>query len=113
MATEVHVPGAVAEVRGEGLADEVAVEEPLEIRVDGRPLAVTMRTPGHDEELALGFLYGEGLIAEPRTAGPPADLAANTIEVPGPLRRGPDTRPFFQASSGGGSGKGAAGGGGG
>ena len=45
--------------------DEVAVEEPLEIRVDGAPLAVTMRTPGHDEELALGFLYGEGLIRRP------------------------------------------------
>ena len=43
-------------------SDEVAVEEPLEIRVDGAALAVTMRTPGHDEELALGFLYGEGLI---------------------------------------------------
>ena len=42
--------------------DTVAVEEPLEIRVDGEPVAVTMRTPGHDEELALGFLYGEGLI---------------------------------------------------
>lgn len=45
----------------EGIPDEVAVEEPLEIRVDGRPLAVTMRTPGHDEELAAGFLYGEGM----------------------------------------------------
>ena len=45
--------------------DEVAVEEPLEIRVDGAPLAVTMRTPGHDEELALGFLHGEGLIDSP------------------------------------------------
>ena len=51
--------------RGE---DEVAVEEPLEIRVDSEPLAVTMRTPGHDEELALGFLYGEGLIDGPRAA---------------------------------------------
>ena len=51
-----------------------AVEEPLEIRVDGEPLAVTMRTPGHDEELALGFLYGEGLIdaaAPRRPAGRP------------------------------------------
>ena len=36
--------------------DSIAVEEPLEIRVDGRPLAVTMRTPGHDVELAHGFL---------------------------------------------------------
>jgi FdhD protein len=45
--------------------DAVAVEEPLEIRVDGEPVAVTMRTPGNDEELALGFLYGEGLIDAP------------------------------------------------
>ena len=42
--------------------DEVAVEEPLEIQVDTRPVAVTMRTPGHDEELAAGFLLSEGLI---------------------------------------------------
>ena len=49
----------------DGVRDAVAVEEPLEIRVDGEPLAVTMRTPGHDEELALGFLYGEGLIEGP------------------------------------------------
>ena len=44
----------------DGVRDEVAVEEPLEIRVDGAPLAVTMRTPGHDEELALGFLTARG-----------------------------------------------------
>ena len=50
----------------DGEEDLVAVEEPLEIRVDGAPLAVTMRTPGHDEELALGFLFGEGLIDGPR-----------------------------------------------
>ena len=43
--------------------DVVAVEEPLEIRIDGRPVAVTMRTPGHDEELALGFALSEGLRA--------------------------------------------------
>ena len=58
--TEVHVHGAHATVRAPGLEDEVAVEEPLEIRVDGRPLVVTMRTPGHDEELALGFLLRRG-----------------------------------------------------
>src|ERR1044072_318607 len=39
----------------------VGAEEPLEIRVDGEPVAVTMRTPGHDEELALGFAVGQGL----------------------------------------------------
>ena len=41
----------------------VAVEAPLEIRVGDRPLVITMRTPGHDEELAAGFLFGEGVIA--------------------------------------------------
>jgi FdhD protein len=105
--TEVHVRGAHATVRAEGFEDEVAVEEPLEIRVGGRALAVTMRTPGHDEELALGFLYGEGLIDGPRAAGPPADLAGNTIEVEGPLLREPSSRSFFTSSSCGVCGKGA------
>jgi FdhD protein len=91
----------------DGVADEVAVEEPLEIRVDGEPLAVTMRTPGHDEELALGFLHGEGLIAEPREAAPPADLAANAIDVAGPLARDPGERRFYTSSSCGVCGKGA------
>ncbi|WP_206446024.1 formate dehydrogenase accessory sulfurtransferase FdhD [Agrococcus sp. KRD186] len=44
-------------------ADMLAVEEPLEIRVQGTPLAVTMRTPGNDVELATGFLVSEGVIA--------------------------------------------------
>jgi FdhD protein len=105
--TEVHLRGAVASVTAVGLEDEVAVEEPLEIRVDGEPLAVTMRTPGHDEELALGFLYGEGLIDAPRPAGPPADLANNTIEVTGPLTREPSSRSFYTTSSCGVCGKGA------
>ena len=43
--------------------DQVAVEEPLEIRLDGHPVAVVMRTPGHDEELAAGFLVTEGIIS--------------------------------------------------
>ena len=44
------------------VADEVAREEPLEIRVGGRPVSVTMRTPGHDAELAAGFLLSEGIV---------------------------------------------------
>lgn len=46
-------------------SDEVAEEEPLEIRVKNRAVSVTMRTPGHDEELAAGFLLTEGIIAHP------------------------------------------------
>jgi FdhD protein len=86
--------------------DSVAVEEPLEIRVNGSAVAVTMRTPGHDEELALGFLLSEGI--NPQHAAPPGDLAANTIEVeaeafdPAGLER-----HFYTSSSCGVCGKGA------
>ncbi len=100
-------PRAYAEVVRDGERDEVAVEEPLEIRVDGEPLSVTMRTPGHDEELALGFLLGEGLIDGPRRAGPSEDLAANVVEVEGPLLRDPGARRFYTTSSCGVCGKGA------
>ncbi|HXG76572.1 MAG TPA: formate dehydrogenase accessory sulfurtransferase FdhD [Gaiellaceae bacterium] len=86
--------------------DAVAVEEPLEIRIGGEPVAVTMRTPGHDEELALGFCLTEGL--EPVAARVPPDLPANTVDVqasgfdPERLRR-----HFYTSSSCGVCGKGA------
>ena len=91
---------------GRSERDSVAVEEPLEIRIGGAPVAVTMRTPGHDEELALGFCLSEGL--RPVSARLPDDLAANTVEVAAPgfdperLRRS-----FYTTSSCGVCGKGA------
>jgi FdhD protein len=93
--------------------DELAVEEPLEIRVDGEPLAVTMRTPGEDDELAVGFLAGEGLIGGPgdvEAVGPTEDLAANVVDVRtrAGLRRDPSgERNFYLSSSCGVCGKGA------
>jgi FdhD protein len=95
-----RVPGGAVE------PDEVAVEEPLEIRVNGEAVAVTMRTPGHDEELALGFCLSEGIA--PVAAAPPADLAANAVNVevpefdPSVVRRN-----FYTSSSCGVCGKGA------
>jgi FdhD protein len=91
----------------DGQSDLVAVEEPLELRVDGEPVAVTMRTPGNDEELAAGFLYGEGLVHEAPRVGLTDDLAANAIEVEGPLARELTGRRFYTTSSCGVCGKGA------
>src|ERR1700736_2206245 len=45
--------------------DDLTIEEPLEIRIGRRTLATTMRTPGHDEELAAGFLVSEGIVRQP------------------------------------------------
>ena len=55
-----RISGGVAQP---ATGDDVVVEEPLEIRAAGDTLAVTMRTPGHDRELAIGFLFAEGVIA--------------------------------------------------
>jgi FdhD protein len=67
--------------------DSLAAEEPLEIRVDGTPLTVTMRTPGNDLELAAGFLLTEGIIesrdqlAMIRAAAPDIAAKSNVVEV--------------------------------
>jgi len=83
----VHGPSA-----GDHALDEIAVEEPLEIRVAGDPVSITMRTPGQDRELALGFLYGEGVIRSIDDVGsvahcgrPDDEGYGNVIDVlPGP-----------------------------
>src|SRR3954454_15952453 len=87
-------------VRDDGVADRVAVEEPLEIRVGGEAMAVTMRTPGHDEELAVGFLHGEGLLAGP-VAGvrPPPDPVANVVDADAERAQRPTARRFYTSSS--------------
>jgi FdhD protein len=70
-------------------SDTVAVEEPLEIRLGYGPatnrqrtvVAVTMRTPGHDAELAIGFLFSEGLLADPADLLSVQTVAANSVRV--------------------------------
>ena len=90
--------------------DTLAAEEPLEIRVDKRALAVTMRTPGDDVDLALGFLLTEGVIRAPedvRTAilcaGDQAPNTYNVVDVvlaPGvPAPDTDPTRAFYTTSS--------------
>ena len=68
-------------------ADAIAVEEPLEIRVAGAPLSVTMRTPGHDVELAAGFLVSEGVIHR-------GDQFARAIHCGGPGTGGADGNTY-------------------
>lgn len=98
------------EGRVQARQDDLAAEEPLEIRVAGRPLTVTMRTPGQDFELAAGFLFTEGIIEKPEqivaireAAGTKVTERGNVVEV----ELAPDVsldlegtqRNFFAASS--------------
>jgi len=61
--------------------DLVAVEEPLEIRVAGKPISITMRTPGNDAELAAGFLFGEGLLRGRDDVAHISIAASNVVQV--------------------------------
>ncbi len=79
--------------------DELTKEEPLEIRIGRKVVATTMRTPGHDEELAIGFLVTEGIIREPNSIESverPNDSKGNDNVVVVTLNAG--LKPKFSAS---------------
>jgi FdhD protein len=91
--------------------DQVVIEAPLEFRVDGRPGAVTMRTPGHDEELVRGFLFSEGVIGaasdiramrRPPAAAPADEGNVLDVELVSSLarRRIPERSGYASASCG-------------
>ncbi len=98
------VAGGVAQE----LPDPVVVEEPLELQVGGAPLVVTMRTPGHDEELAAGWLFGEGLLDSREDllslrGGEGAGAAGNVVAVrlrdERPLDAARASRSFLSSSA--------------
>jgi len=117
--------GPVSEVQIDALrdagsvhrVDAIAIEEPLEIRLvragaaaddnggPGRPVSITMRTPGHDAELAVGFLHGEGLLREPRDVvdarhcGPSGNVIRITVRADLPLDLDRLNRNFYTTSS--------------
>jgi len=114
MRSSVQVP--VQRVHRSGVTSEehdlIATEEPLEIRIDGRGVAVTMRTPGHDLELAAGFLYTEGVIDGPDDISAmahvddPSDPKGNTVDtvlapgVPAARRHKADRASYASSSCG-------------
>ena len=111
----------IDELRDAGNArrsDVIAVEEPLEIRLmrdglpeadenggTGRSISITMRTPGHDAELAIGFLHGEGLLREPRDiistghCGPTGNILRITARADLSLDLARLARNFYSTSS--------------
>jgi FdhD protein len=92
-------------------SDELAVEEPLEIRLQHgpsgcrieSPISVTMRTPGNDEELAIGFLFTEGIIIDAQMIDAVTTLSDNSIRISLKENVSPDTgklqRHFYTSSS--------------
>src|SRR5438067_13070367 len=90
------------------IEDEVVVEEPLEIRVNGESLSVTMRTPGHDFDLAVGLLFTEGIVRSrdeigtiaycPDEEQPELKNVVNVVLVDG-ARKFESSRRFWSNSS--------------
>ena len=121
MKSPVHRDVQIDALRDAGNArrsDVIAVEEPLEIRLmrdglpeadenggTGRSISITMRTPGNDAELAVGFLYGEGVLREPRDVvdaglcGPTGNVMRVTVRADLPLDLARLTRNFYTTSS--------------
>ena len=114
---EVHID-ALRDAGNARRSDAIAVEEPLEIRLmrdglpeaddnggTGRSISITMRTPGHDAELAVGFLYGEGLLREARDVvdvgpcGPTGNVIRVTARADLPLDLKKLGRNFYTTSS--------------
>jgi FdhD protein len=95
----------------DGQRDEVAVEEPLELRIEGRNIAIVMRTPGNDRELAAGFLVTEGIVRHAseifeitqcltsRTAGENGNMVEVTLKNPSSVDFTKLTRHVFSSSS--------------
>jgi FdhD protein len=96
---------ALRDGRAAVVEDDLAIEEPLEIRVDGEPFSVTMRTPGHDLELAAGFLVSEGIVAARRElpvlepVGAEGNVVAATIAGPGAVLARQRRRALYVSSS--------------
>ena len=80
------------------LEETVAVEEPLEIHINGQPWITTMRTPGHDRELALGLLYSEGLLADLVDVDSIV-VEDNVVLIEGQISIDGHTRGFVRSSS--------------
>ncbi len=111
---DVHIE-ALRDAGNAHRSDAIAVEEPLEIRLareggadhggTGRSLSITMRTPGHDCELALGFLHGEGVIREARDVvavapcGPSGNVVRVTVRADLPFDFERLARNFYTTSS--------------
>ena len=78
------------------VADTLAEEEPLEIKLHFRgrayPVAITMRTPGRDVDLATGFLFTEGVLPPRHTIGAGPQVNGNSVEIPWPLPTPPPLR---------------------
>jgi FdhD protein len=95
----------VRRVTQQGAAEDqdlLAVEEPLQIRLGDRDVAITMRTPGHDDELAAGFLFTEGILREPSDiAGIVTAENSATVSLAAGARPDPDLadRHFYMTSS--------------